>query len=432
MARYGSLPFKEQISFFSDKIPVPTRGWADVYGAEHDRAFMVAGIARMDVLADLQDATRRAAASGIGLREFRSALRKSQTEKGWAFPGDFHQRSRLIYQTNMRSSYAAGREAQMADPALREAMPYKLYRHGGSRDPRPEHLSWDGLVLRADDPWWDTHSPPNGWGCSCRSFLLDQAAMDRMGLQLGSAPSVEMRTVTVGQRSGNPRTVQVPVGIDPSFEHRPGASALGDLAQLYVSKAADLPAEAGAAAVLGVLSRQRLLAALSAQHSAWIDEVLATPATNRTVAWGALTPAAVRAAAEANIALESAVLLTRDVEIKRARRDPKVDARRADGSQIALSVDDLKRLPEFSANPRATLLEQESRALLLVFDPPGGEREAGKLIVRVNFRQKVGTPAGARKITGNFFRSGGYVTLEDLRKDVRAGILQLLDGGVGE
>jgi uncharacterized protein with gpF-like domain len=92
MARFGSLPFREQIEFFQSKIPAPTSGWADVYGAEHDRAFMVAGIARMDVLDDLKAAVHKAQAEGTGLREFRRQLQESMAEKGWAFPGDFHQR----------------------------------------------------------------------------------------------------------------------------------------------------------------------------------------------------------------------------------------------------------------------------------------------------------------------------------------------------
>jgi hypothetical protein len=433
MARFGSLPFREQIEFFQSKIPAPTSGWADVYGAEHDRAFMVAGIARMDVLDDLKAAVHKAQAEGTGLREFRRQLQESMAEKGWAFPGDFHQRSRLIYRTNLRSSYSAGREAQMADPELRKASPFKVYRSGvhfGSKEPRPEHLSWDGLVLPVDDAWWDTHSPTNGWGCKCKAFLVNQRQMDRLGLKLGKAPPIETRTVTVGQRSGNPRTVTVPKGIDPSFEHRPGATAdLGNLAQHYLDRATGLPSPYGAAAVLGAVSRQRVLAALTEQYGAWVDEVLsATAKTNRTAAWGALTPATVRALQGSGVELESAVLLARDAEIRRARRDAKTAVRRAGGAPIALSVEDLKRMPQIAARPLAVLRERGSNSLILVFEPAAGEREAGKLVVRVNFREKVATPQGAEKIVGNFFRSGGYVPLDALRKEIRAGSMQVLEG----
>lgn len=430
MARYGSLPFKEQIEFFENKIPVPTNGWADIYGAEHDRAWMVAGISRMDVLADLKAAQLKAMQDGTGLRAFRDALRQSQAEKGWAFPGDFNRRSRLIYQTNMRGSYAAGREAQMADPALRKALPYKLYRHGGSRDPRLDHLSWNGLVLKADDAWWDSHSPPNGWGCRCKSFLLDQRAMDRMGLKLSDAPPVVMRTVTVGQQSGNPREVEVPEGIDPSFEHRPGANALGELARLYLDRATGLPAAQAAAAVLGAVSRKRVLSALETEYGQWVDEVLSGSLTNQARAFGALSPATIAALQGAGVTPQSAVLLARDVEIARARRPTKVGVKRAGGVPIALSVDDLKAMPRLAANPRAVLLDQGTQTILLVFDPPAAQREAGKLVVRVNFREKVSTPEGAEKIVGNFFRSGGYITLDDVAKDIRSGALILLDGSL--
>jgi uncharacterized protein with gpF-like domain len=70
-------------------------------------------------------------------------------------------RMRTIYRTNLATSYAAGRLAQ-----LRE-FPIWVYRHGGSREPRPEHLAWDGLALPREHPFWATHYPPSGWGCSC-------------------------------------------------------------------------------------------------------------------------------------------------------------------------------------------------------------------------------------------------------------------------
>jgi hypothetical protein len=80
------------------------------------------------------------------------------------------------------------------------------------------HLAWDGLTLRADDPWWDAHYPPNGWRCGCRVSVVSEAGLKRMGK---SAPDPSPPTVT--RPWTNPKTGavhQVPVGIDPGFDYR--------------------------------------------------------------------------------------------------------------------------------------------------------------------------------------------------------------------
>ncbi|RMG51177.1 MAG: hypothetical protein D6717_13170 [Gammaproteobacteria bacterium] len=221
-AAYGSLPFAEQIAFFRQKVSVPTSAWTDVYATEHNHAFMVAG-ARGEVLADLRAAVDRFIAEGRTIEEFRQEFDDIVARTGWAYNGGRNWRTRIIYETNLRQSYHAGREAQMADPTLRKARPYGLYRHGGSAEPRPDHLAWDGIVLPLDDPWWDTHTPQNGWGCTCKKFTLSARDVKRMGLKvLDQAPPVEWEERTVGTRGPSPRTVRVPKGIDPGFEYRPG------------------------------------------------------------------------------------------------------------------------------------------------------------------------------------------------------------------
>ncbi|MEG1971353.1 MAG: PBECR2 nuclease fold domain-containing protein, partial [Burkholderiaceae bacterium] len=94
--------------------------------------------------------------------------------------------------------------------------------------PRPHHVAWDGLVLDADDPWWRTHFPPNGWGCQCRVFALSAKELQRLGKRgPDKAPAIERETKLIGQRSpGGPREVQVPAGIDPGFDYAPGAARL--------------------------------------------------------------------------------------------------------------------------------------------------------------------------------------------------------------
>lgn len=76
---YGSLPFREQIAFFQRKLDTKTDAWTDVYGAEHDNEFMVAGANRDDVLADFRQAIERAITEGarwpISVRTFPASLR---------------------------------------------------------------------------------------------------------------------------------------------------------------------------------------------------------------------------------------------------------------------------------------------------------------------------------------------------------------------
>jgi SPP1 gp7 family putative phage head morphogenesis protein len=37
---------------------------------------------------------------------------------------------------------------------------------------RPAHAALDGTIKPADDPFWDTHFPPNGWRCRCTVLQL--------------------------------------------------------------------------------------------------------------------------------------------------------------------------------------------------------------------------------------------------------------------
>ena len=63
-------PFAAQIDFLRQKLRVPTERWDDIASAAHDRAFVVAGAAKADLLADLHQAVIKAAEGG-GLPAFR-------------------------------------------------------------------------------------------------------------------------------------------------------------------------------------------------------------------------------------------------------------------------------------------------------------------------------------------------------------------------
>lgn len=221
---YGSLPFREQIAFFLAKLNVPTRAWTDVWRDAHDTSFMVAGAYKAELLADFREAVRKGIEDGTTIQEFRKDFDQIVAKHGWTYKGARGWRTRVIYETNLRTSYQAGRYAQLTDPDLLQSRPLWRYKHSESvRFPRPQHLAWDGLVLRHDDPWWRAHFPPNGWGCKCRVYSESDRTLRKRGKSSpDSAPPVEYETKTAGARGPSPRTVSVPKGIDPGWDYAPG------------------------------------------------------------------------------------------------------------------------------------------------------------------------------------------------------------------
>ncbi len=222
-AAYGSLSFAEQVAFFRRKLNVPTDGWTDIYTHEHDWAFVVAGANRDAIVADFRAAVEKTIADGGSIERFRRDFDRIVATHGWDYNGGRNWRSRIIYDTNLSTSYAAGRYEQL------QSFDYWEYEHQDwVEQPRPEHVTWSGLVLSKDDPWWQTHYPPNGWMCHCTVRGRRFSDLVRMGKKgPDTAPPVTMVERTIGQRSINgPRTVRVPDGIDPGFEYAPGASRM--------------------------------------------------------------------------------------------------------------------------------------------------------------------------------------------------------------
>lgn len=174
------LVFEEQIAAFAQKLSlIGTQRFDDLRAEEHYRAFTVAGAMKADLLADLHESVRKTVVDGGTIQDFRKdffAIAEKHGWRGWAGEGTAHGeawRTRVIYQTNTRKAYSAGRYAQLKDPDMLAVRPYWRWRHSGlSKDPRPEHLAWSdaGLTLPHDHPFWATYFPPRippDYGCKC-------------------------------------------------------------------------------------------------------------------------------------------------------------------------------------------------------------------------------------------------------------------------
>lgn len=228
------LPFEEAIVFLRQKTNVTSEGWADVYGAANTKAFTVAGAATDALVGDFRNAVAKAIEDGTSLGEFRKSFDDIVKRHGWDHVGSPGWRARIIFETNLGSAYAAGRWAQQTEPETLAAFPFLQYVHSGNVHFRPDHKSWNGITLRADDPWWDTHYAPNGWGCGCWVRSVSARQLARIGKSgPDTAPPVAWRD-WVNPRTGEvQRVVQ---GIDPGFEYNPGRQ--------WKAERVDIPANA--------------------------------------------------------------------------------------------------------------------------------------------------------------------------------------------
>lgn len=126
----------------------------------------------------------------------------------------------------------------MADPALMKRRPYGQYRHGGSKEPRPLHLEKDNWVVRLDDPWRNVWTPQNGWNCTCKKFALSERDVQRLKLKVRTPEPLKTRRVKLA----NGKVKNVPEGIDPGFEHRPGGDDIQRFYEHMATRADALPA----------------------------------------------------------------------------------------------------------------------------------------------------------------------------------------------
>lgn len=229
--------FQEQIDFFRKKINLPSERWDDIWKRAHDRAFMVAGANKADLVADLRTAVAKAVEGRGTLDDFRRDFRAIVARRGWTgWTGEGSEageawRTRVIYETNLRTSYAAGRYKQLMDPELLKLRPYWRYVHNDIvARPRPQHLAWGAgrLTLRYDHPAWQIIYPPNGWGCRCYVVAVE------------APKDGDMISLPDGWDLIIPRTGE-PAGVDKGWGYAPGASTGEPLRQMVQDKLITYP-----------------------------------------------------------------------------------------------------------------------------------------------------------------------------------------------
>ena len=128
-------------------------------------------------------------------------------------------RLKTIFNTNLRTSYAAGRWERIQ--RAKGELPYLRYVAVLDDRTRDNHAAWHGTVLPVDDAFWRSHYPPNGWGCRCIVQQLDDDDLERYGYEVTGRPAGWSRTREWTNKRTE-KTLNVPIGIDPGWGHNTG------------------------------------------------------------------------------------------------------------------------------------------------------------------------------------------------------------------
>ena len=405
--------------------------WQDVWQEEHANQLTVAKSAGFDILKDIEAAMAKALADGQTLSQFSKELRPILQRKGWwgrklvvdPLTGDMvaaqlgsMRRLKIIFETNMRVSYAAGHWASFE--RTKATQPYLRYVALLDEATRPSHAAHHNLVLRVDDPYWDQWAPPNGWNCRCTLQRLSERGLKRLqkeGETLKFRPPDYSSRDFVNRRTGE--VTEVPDGIDPGWAYNPGKAGYRALkaAEKLIDASPDL------AATYNELP-DWLLKPVGDDFANWFDEASAGGRLDQTlVVAGTLSRDVLSALRRVGVEPASGAITVSQRTIRHMIRDLKA----ARGQSVPTEL--LRQIPSLLAKPKAVLFDKRDPGILYVFDLPGGEK-MGKLVVRMDYQEKIRQPGQkVQKAKSNSIRTAGAVATKSLNDPAA---YQILLGGL--
>ncbi|KAA8605892.1 phage head morphogenesis protein, partial [Salipiger aestuarii] len=216
------LPPRDAIAFWRSKGLAPQLNrfdYRDHWREEHARDFVVAKAMRDDVLETIRAAFDRSLSEGRTLAQFQADLKPELVKAGWwgraimddPLTGETQdvrlgsmRRLRTIFDTNMRTAYAAGHWARIE--RTKKAFPYLHYIQIERPSKRHDHERYNDRIWRVDDPIWRRIYPPNGYFCGCTVIQRTEGWMKRNGRSVSDPIDLEEQPWT-NKRTGETQLV---------------------------------------------------------------------------------------------------------------------------------------------------------------------------------------------------------------------------------
>lgn len=403
------VQFKGAIDYLKGKLPEGTVAWDDLAGPVHSKVLAIAGATNTDLVRDLGNSLISSLEKGTTITQFRKDFDAAVQKYGWSYKGKRGWRTSVIFNSNMRSAHMAGRWEQLL--ANSDRRPYLQYRTAGDARVRPQHRQWNGLIYAIGDVFWQTHYPPNGWNCRCTIRAYSDSDLGNLGVK--PSPKFDLKTRTVVSRGGEIKD-QVPIGIDPGWDHNVGQSWISPELALG-QKLAALPRYLQGAMVDKTIS-PAFQKVMNADFKAFRNAIK-QPKGNAQIV-GFFDSNTLQAIAEKlpAVDLKSTAAAVFDRKTVHLAGDHKLK----DAPQQVWPNDWIDSLPENFRNYRAVLWDKLNETLVVV--PQGRFNDTlPKIVLRLNQKTNLGSAAsvvslGSAKLENLSEAAGFELLLGDLKR----------------
>lgn len=314
---FDATPDVRAVAFLEGKGLKRSWRWPSIWQTEHAYGFTLAGVYRLDVLAETKRLVTEAVAQGQTLETFRAGFTEKLQGLGFAGPQlveEFAEgprkveltapwRVKVIYDTNVRQAYAAAEWQAIEDTAA--DFPALQYRHTPQQHPRLNHLAWDKMVLPVTHPFWKTNFPPNGWYCKCFTIQvsvdeLASGAVKLTGDDALHATGYDERPERWKEwrhaKSG--RVDRAPEGVTPGFAYNAGLERRRNLGELLQRRIESLDPDMARAASADLVNLPLFKDLVSDAIRIGLTKAEARAATAARLAGGSATRAEISRAVE--------------------------------------------------------------------------------------------------------------------------------------
>ncbi len=188
---------------FSKKAALTSNLFERLSVEAKQHAFRVAAVHKAGLIQRIRDVVKRAIRDGTPWPNVRRELMGLFDTGG--VPRPALSRLRTMFTMNTQQAYNDARRATLDDPEITEAFPFRKYLTVGNgtagyKNVRATHAALHGLILRWDDPFWDSHTPPWDYGCRCSFVALTPGQVKKMRKPVRDLTYVRKRIKVPGQK----------------------------------------------------------------------------------------------------------------------------------------------------------------------------------------------------------------------------------------